>query len=140
MLIKKLVLTVKRRGKVKCYCVKTYIIEKEKEPTFLGHAIVGTQQTLPIIKEKKVVDIISGFSYALLEKDKRENLIGLREEYIEQVGFDIGILKEDIKKENLATIDRIMEYQELYPLSPVSEKQDSLNFPAITPITTRKKR
>lgn len=110
------------------YKAKAYKVNKDKKESFLGNIIVKTRPTLPIIGEEKVEDAISKFQYALLEKDENETLLGQRPEYLEKAGFDIGIFKSDINNQNLANIDQVMEYQELYPVSPVSEEQSSLKF------------
>ncbi len=110
------------------YKAKAYKVTKDKKESFLGNIIVKTRPTLPIIGEEKVEDAISKFQYALLEKDENETLLGQRPEYLEKAGFDIGIFKSDINNQNLANIDQVMEYQELYPVSPVSEEQSSLKF------------
>lgn len=120
-------LTVKRRGKMKYYKAKAYKVTDKGQEDFLGNVIVEKHQALPIIGEEKITDAVSEFSYAVLTKDENEALSGQRPEYITKAGFDIGIFKSDINNQNIATIDQVMEYHELYPITPVSEEQSNLN-------------
>lgn len=113
---------------MKYYRVKAYKVTENTTTDFLGDIIVEKHQTLPIIGETKVEDAVSKFQYALLAKDEGETLLGQRPEYMEKAGFDIGIFRSDINDHNIATIDQVMEYHEIYPVSPVSEEQSSLNF------------
>ncbi|HIT23793.1 MAG TPA: hypothetical protein IAD45_05190, partial [Candidatus Faecimonas intestinavium] len=84
--------------------------------------------TLPIIGPDIVKDTVSKFPYALLEQDKSGKISGQRQDNIAQAGYDIGIYKSDILEANIATPEQIIEYNEEYPISSISEEQDALKF------------
>lgn len=113
---------------MKYYEVKAYKVEENGKAKFIGDVIVEKHQTLPIIGEPKIEDAISKFQYALLTKNKDEVLMGQRPENMEKAGFDIGVFINDINDQKIATIDQIMNHQETFPVSRVSEEQSSLNF------------
>lgn len=113
---------------MKFYRVEAFTITDTGKKEFIGKVVVEKPVSIPVLGSNEVKDTASNFSYALLEKDEKENTIGQRKDIVEQAGFDIGVYKADLNKENIATADQVVEYGTIFPLAKIYDKQEEINF------------
>lgn len=112
---------------MKYYKAKAYKVNGSTAE-YIADVVVEKGVTLPVIGPDIVKDTVSKFPYALLEQDKSGKISGQRQDNIAKAGYDIGIYKSDILEANIATPEQIIEYNEEYPVSSISEEQDALKF------------
>lgn len=110
------------------YRVEAFAITDTGKKEFVGNVVVEKHISIPALGKNEVKDSASNFSYALLEEDAKENTIGQRKDIIDQAGFDIGVYKADLNKQNIATVDQVIEYGTIFPLAKICDKQEEINF------------
>lgn len=113
---------------MKFYRTKAYRISDKGKAEFIGDVVVEKAMSIPILGTSEVKDTASKFPYALLERDEKENIIGPRENLIKQAGFDIGIYTLDLTEENMVGPDKVVEYNEIFPIAKISALQDELKY------------
>ena len=116
---------------MKYYKAKAYKVD-QGTAKYIADVVVKEEFALPVIGKPTIKDVASNFQYALLDEDRTGKISGERPDNIAQAGYDIGIYRSDISESNIATPEQIVQYNEVYPISPISEEQDALKFKLTT--------
>lgn len=102
------------------YRVNVYNMKKDKHVGFIGTSIV----------EKnffgKIIDTASAYEYAPVSADRDGHLLGLRENVLDQAGEDLIIFKQDLNDNHIATAEQVIDYQDTFPVTTISEKQNTI--------------